>query len=35
MLAVIHDKILDYKPQWPIEKGYRKYIEWYNNIFDK
>ena len=25
-------ELIDYKPEFPIEKGYRKYIEWYKNM---
>ena len=28
-------KLINYKSNWPIEKGYIKYIEWYKNIFKK
>ena len=28
-------KLLDYKPQFEIEKGYTKYIEWYKDFWDK
>ena len=27
--------LLGYKPKWDIEKGYRKYYEWYKNIFEE
>ena len=33
-----NDKIknlLDFKSSWPLEKGYRQYIEWYLNLFEK
>jgi nucleoside-diphosphate-sugar epimerase len=26
-------KLLDYKPSYPIEKGYIEYINWYSNFF--
>lgn len=25
-------KLIGYEPQWPLEKGFRKYIEWYRNM---
>ncbi len=28
-------KLINYKSNWPIEKGYIKYIEWYKDIFKK
>ena len=28
-------ELLDYKSQWPLEKGYQKYIDWYKNFFNK
>ena len=28
-------EILGYKSNWPLSKGYRKYIEWYNNFTKK
>jgi len=28
-------KLLKYKPIWPLEKGYSKYIQWYKEIFKK
>ena len=27
--------LLDFKSSWPLEKGYRKYIEWYLNMFEE
>ena len=27
--------LLGYSPSWPLEKGYLKYIEWYNNFKKK
>ena len=27
--------LLDFKSSWPLEKGYRQYIEWYLNLFEK
>ena len=26
-------RLLDYKPEWPIEKGYKKYIKWYLDFY--
>ena len=26
-------KLLNYDPQWPLEKGYPDYIKWYKDIF--
>ena len=26
-------KLIDYDPQYPIEKGFEKYIKWYKDIF--
>lgn len=28
-------KLIGYEPYWPLEKGYKKYIQWYKNIFFK
>ena len=28
-------KLLDYKPSWPLDKGYPKYIEWYKDLFKR
>ena len=28
-------KLINYKSNWPIEKGYIKYIEWYKDIYKK
>ena len=30
--VMIMGQLIDYKPEFPIEKGYRKYIEWYKNM---
>ena len=27
--------LLDYKSEWPLEKGYQQYINWYKGFFDK
>ena len=27
--------LLDFKSSWPLEKGYRQYIEWYINMFEE
>ena len=27
--------LLDFKSSWLLEKGYRQYIEWYLNLFEK
>jgi nucleoside-diphosphate-sugar epimerase len=27
-------KLIGYKPNWNLEKGYVKYISWYKNLFD-
>ena len=27
--------LLDYKSEWPLEKGYQQYINWYKDFFDK
>ncbi len=24
--------LIDYKPKWPVEKGFVKYIDWYKEI---
>ena len=26
-------KMIGYNPQWPLEKGFRKYIEWYKGFW--
>ena len=26
-------KLIDYNPEWKIETGYQKYIDWYKNFF--
>ena len=26
-------ELLNFDPKWPLEKGYPKYINWYNKIF--
>jgi len=26
------EKLIGYKPKWPIEKGFQKYIDWYKNL---
>lgn len=28
-------KLIEYQPQWPLEKGFAKYIEWYNRFFSE
>ena len=28
-------KLLNYKSKWPLNKGYKKYINWYKKIFEK
>jgi nucleoside-diphosphate-sugar epimerase len=28
-------ELIGYDPSWPLEKGYRKYIEWYKELFIK
>ena len=28
-------KLLGYEPQWPLEKGFGKYIEWYKALFKR
>ncbi len=28
-------KLLNYKPRWPINKGYQKYISWYKGFYNK
>ena len=28
-------KLLNYKSIWPLNKGYKKYINWYKKIFEK
>ncbi len=27
--------LIDYKPDWPLDKGYPRYIEWYTDLFDR
>ena len=29
------EDLIDFKSTWPLEKGYREYIEWYVNIFEE
>ncbi len=28
-------RIIGYRPQYPLEVGYRKYIQWYRGLFDR
>jgi nucleoside-diphosphate-sugar epimerase len=28
-------RLIGYEPQFPLEKGYRRYIEWYRGLFDR
>ena len=28
-------ELIDYKPSWPLDRGYPKYIEWYIDLFNK
>lgn len=28
-------KMIGYDPQWPLEKGFVEYIEWYKNLFER
>ena len=27
-------KLINYKPKWPLKKGYQKYIEWYKKFYN-
>ena len=28
-------RLIDYDPQWPLEKGFVEYIKWYKNLFER
>ena len=27
--------LINYRPKWPLHKGYQKYIDWYKNSYFK
>ena len=29
------EKLLNYKSKWALQKGYKEYIHWYKNLFNR